>query len=80
MVFSVFVLPPSIQELRDRLSCRGSDNQQEIEIRLKTAEAEIERKDQFDYVLPSKGKMTITKGSGIITLIVPNSPMVERKD
>lgn len=56
LVFSVFVLPPSIRELRDRLARRGSDNQQEIEIRLKTAEAEIERKDQFDYVLPSKGK------------------------
>ena len=55
-VFSVFVLPPSIQELRDRLIQRGSDNQAEIETRLKTAEREIDRKDQFDYVLPSKGR------------------------
>mgnify|MGYP003688164363 FL=1 len=53
-VFSVFVLPSSIQELRDRLLQRGSDNQTEIETRLKTAEHEIGRKDQFDYILPLK--------------------------
>jgi guanylate kinase len=55
-VFSVFVLPSSIHELRDRLLQRGSDNQTEIETRLNTAEREIGRKDQFDFVLPSKGR------------------------
>ena len=55
-VFSVFVLPSSIHELRDRLLQRGSDNQTEIETRLSTAEREIGRKDQFDFVLPSKGR------------------------
>ena len=55
-VYSVFVLPSSIEELRDRLVQRGSDDLAEIEKRLKTAEREIEKKEQFDFVLPSQGK------------------------
>ena len=55
-VYSVFVLPSSIGELRDRLVQRGSDDLVEIEKRLKTAEREIEKKEQFDFVLPSQGK------------------------
>ena len=80
LVFSVFVLPPSIRELRDRLAHRGSDNEQEIEIRLKTAEAEIERKDQFDYVLPSKEKDADYQRIRDYYLSCSNSPTDDRKD
>jgi len=56
VLFSVFVLPSSIEELKDRLTKRGTDNQMEIETRLQTAELEIKRKNQFNYILPSKEK------------------------
>ena len=53
VVFSVFVNPSSMEQLRERLRNRGSDDSAEIEKRLKTAGAEIERIDHFDFVLPS---------------------------
>lgn len=55
-LFSVFVLPSSIEELKDRLTKRGTDNHMEIETRLKTAKREIKRKNQFNYILPSQEK------------------------
>ena len=53
LVFSVFVNPSSMEQLRGRLRNRGSDDSAEIEKRLKTAGAEIKRIDHFDFVLPS---------------------------
>ncbi len=53
VVFSVFVNPSSMEQLRERLRNRGSDDSAEIEKRLKTAGSEIERIDHFDFVLPS---------------------------
>ena len=56
IVVSVFVNPSSINQLRERLLKRGSDDVAEIEKRMKTAGREIEKKDQFDFILPSEGK------------------------
>lgn len=56
VVFSVFVNPLSIEQLRERLLERGSDDIAEIEKRLNTARREIERSGQFDFVLPSEGR------------------------
>ncbi len=52
-VFSVFILPHSLDQLRARLEGRGTDDEDEIERRMATAVAEIEKKDQFDLVLES---------------------------
>jgi len=52
-VFSVFILPRSLEQLRARLEGRGTDDEDEIDRRLATAVAEIEKKDQFDLVLES---------------------------
>lgn len=54
VVFSVFVNPSTIEQLRERLLKRGSDDIAEIEKRLKTARMEIERSGQFDFVLLSE--------------------------
>lgn len=45
----VFVLPPSMDELRQRLVDRKTDSEEVIERRLKNAEAEIAQKDRYDY-------------------------------
>lgn len=50
-VVSVFILPPSIEELERRLKRRAEDSQQIIRRRLKTAETEIARWGDYDYVL-----------------------------
>ena len=46
----VFILPPSLAELRRRLVTRSQDAEDVIERRIKNAKGEIEHCDQFDYV------------------------------
>ena len=46
----VFILPPSLEELRRRLVTRSQDAEEVIERRIQNAKGEIEHCDQFDYV------------------------------
>lgn len=48
---SVFVTTPDFQTLKERLYARQTDDEKIIEQRLQMAEREIERIDEFDYVL-----------------------------
>ncbi|MDE2362514.1 MAG: guanylate kinase [Hyphomicrobiales bacterium] len=50
-VVSVFILPPSMKELRARLERRAEDSTATIEKRLENARTEIRRWSQYDYVL-----------------------------
>ncbi|WP_321340491.1 guanylate kinase [Breoghania sp.] len=50
-VVSIFILPPSMKELRSRLERRAEDSAQVIERRLNNARAEIEHWNEYDYVL-----------------------------
>jgi len=47
----VFVLPPSIEELKRRLSSRGTETPESLDRRFKAALNEIEHHDEFDYLL-----------------------------
>jgi guanylate kinase len=47
----VFVLPPSLEELRLRLRGRASDDEDVIERRFNKARSEIERYGLFDYIV-----------------------------
>ncbi len=48
---SVFVLPPSWQELESRLRNRGEDAPEIIDMRLKNAAEEMAQAENFDYVI-----------------------------
>ena len=50
-VVRVFLLPPSIEELRRRLTGRGTDSAQVIQARMDRARAEISHWDGYDYVV-----------------------------
>ncbi len=50
-VVSVFILPPSIAELRQRLSRRAEDDAKTIQRRLENARDEITHWKEYDYVL-----------------------------
>ena len=50
-VVSIFILPPSMQELRARLDRRAEDSATTIAARLDNARREIERWRQYDYVM-----------------------------
>ena len=49
--FTIFILPPSIDHLRNRLRQRGTDSEKRIEIRLKRFQQEMEYKNRFDFVM-----------------------------
>ena len=50
-VVRVFILPPSIAELRRRLETRATDDGQVIDARMERARAEISHWDAYDYVV-----------------------------
>lgn len=50
-VVSVFVLPPSMIELKSRLERRAEDSHENIAKRLKNASIEISQWENYDYVL-----------------------------
>lgn len=47
----IYIAPPSMEELRERLIGRGTEDESIIEERLKIAEEEIKYKDMYDYVV-----------------------------
>ena len=50
-VVRVFILPPSLEELRRRLEGRGTDSDVVITARMARAQAEISHWDAYDYVV-----------------------------
>jgi guanylate kinase len=48
---SIFVLPPSFEELRARIERRGEDAADKIELRMRNAEDEVAQAINFDYVI-----------------------------
>lgn len=47
----VFLMPPSIEELRNRILRRGTESQNDIELRLNNALKELKYIDEYDYVV-----------------------------
>jgi guanylate kinase len=50
-VVSVFILPPSFEILRARLTARMTERPEELELRLRNARTEVEQYRHFDYVI-----------------------------
>ncbi|AJI74570.1 guanylate kinase [Francisella philomiragia subsp. philomiragia ATCC 25015] len=48
---SIFILPPSMDELRKRLETRNTDSKDIIDYRMSQAESEISHADEYDYQL-----------------------------
>jgi len=48
---TVFIMPPSFEVLKHRLTSRGTEKPEQIEKRLNTALDEIRRANEFDYIV-----------------------------
>lgn len=48
---SLFIMPPSVDVLRERLSGRGTESEAKLEMRLAKAEQEISKNQEFDKVI-----------------------------
>lgn len=53
-VVSIFIMPPSLEELERRLSGRGTESREVIEKRLKSALGEIKRANEYDYIVVNR--------------------------
>ncbi|NEQ17817.1 MAG: hypothetical protein F6K44_30595, partial [Moorea sp. SIO3E2] len=51
LALRIFVLPPSLDELEQRIRLRGKDSEEVIAQRLSIAKAEIEAADEFDVTI-----------------------------
>jgi guanylate kinase len=50
-VVSIFILPPSFEVLRARLTKRMTERPEELELRLRNARGEVEQYRHFDYIV-----------------------------
>ncbi len=48
---SIFIAPPSIEALRERLGARGQDSEEVIERRMRDARAELSHYAEYDYLV-----------------------------
>jgi guanylate kinase len=62
-VLSIFILPPSIEELERRLRTRSQDSDESIRTRLKNAAHEMSFWNEYDYVI-----MNVDLGESLKTL------------
>lgn len=53
---SIFIMPPSLEELNARLQNRGTDSEEEIERRLTVARSEMKEEKHYDYTIISQSK------------------------
>ena len=48
---TIFILPPSMEELENRLRGRGTETEEKISKRLAQAKEEIKRAGEFEYII-----------------------------
>lgn len=48
---SIFILPPSFQELEQRLRSRNTEDPEQLAVRLRNSFDEVRRNDEFEYVV-----------------------------
>lgn len=79
----IFILPPSVQELGNRLRGRKTESEDAIQKRLNTAKREIQQAAQYDYVVVND---TVEKAAAQVAEIISsekyktsrNSALIER--
>ena len=49
--FAIFIMPPSVEELRKRLQGRNTETEEDLQKRLSRAEMEIKLSTEFDKVV-----------------------------
>jgi guanylate kinase len=47
----IFILPPSLEILKERIKARGGDAEEAIQARLHNAQKELDQKERYDYIV-----------------------------
>ncbi|HRN80476.1 MAG TPA: guanylate kinase [Ferruginibacter sp.] len=72
---SIFIEPPSVEVLRERLSSRGSETQDTLETRVSKASYEITFKDHFDEVIVNDDLQKACKEAELLVDNFLNQPL-----
>jgi len=48
---TIFIEPPSLDDLKTRLLRRGTESEDELRVRLRNAEKELEYRNRFQYIV-----------------------------
>ena len=70
-VVSIFIRPPSIEVLRERLMARGKDTAEVIDERVRAAVEELAHANEFDYVIMNQEFAAAFRDlNGLVTQII----------
>ncbi len=73
---SIFIMPPSYDELRRRLSGRGTETQEVIDKRMEIALSEISRANEYDYIVVNDDISTAVDD---IISVITNSRLILKR-
>ena len=76
-IVDIFILPPSVKELKKRLIKRGRDSKNEIKLRLSYALDEIKHYNEYSYVLINQN---IHKTANDIIKIIKYHDLIKNND
>jgi guanylate kinase len=74
---SIFILPPSFEVLRARLTARGTESEEELNIRLKNAFNEVLQYSKFKYIVVNEDVFSASRQ--IVSIIVAERQCVDRQ-
>ena len=66
---SIFIVPPSLDELYDRLAARGTESREALERRRRDAEVELARQGDYDHVVVNETGLVERTAESIDTII-----------
>lgn len=73
---SIFIMPPSYKELRNRLSGRGTETEEIINQRMESALSEISRATEYDYIVVNDDISTAVND---IISVISNSRLILKR-
>ncbi len=74
---SIFIMPPSFEELKRRLSGRGTESAEVIKQRMESSLSEIQRATEYDYIVVNDDIETAV--NDIMTIMSSSSLMLKRQ-
>ncbi len=75
---SIFILPPSFEVLRARLTSRGTESEAELNIRLKNAFNEVLQYSKFKYIVVNEDVFSASRQ--IVSIIVAERQCADRQN
>ena len=70
---AIFVMPPSIDALEERLRSRETETEDRIQLRMKKAHSEIRHSEDFDYVLLNENlQKALQEAENVVSEFISN--------